>query len=65
MIERGEERRGGGSLAQAKLQIPALVLARYPNFMLNVNPKCKLLTAYVHHFYKATYMTCCILEVGV
>ena len=34
-------------MALAKLQIPALVLARYPSFMSNVNPNCKLLTAYV------------------
>ena len=66
MIERGGERRGGGeSLALAKLQIPALVLARYPSFMPNVNPECKLLTAYVGRFYKAACVTPCILEVGV
>ena len=41
VIERG----GGGSLALVKLQIPALVLARYPSFMPNINPECKLLTA--------------------
>ena len=56
----------GGSLALAKLQIPALVLARYPSFVPNVNPECKLLTAYyVGRFYKATCVTPCILEVGV
>ena len=48
----------------AKLQIPALVRARYPNFMPNLNPECKLLTAYVGHFYKATGVTHCILGVG-
>ena len=30
VAERGEERGGGGSLSLAKLQIPALVLARHP-----------------------------------
>ena len=62
--EGGGEEEVGGSLAVAK-QIPALVLARCPNFMSYVNPKCKLLTAYVGHFYKATYVTHCILEVKV
>ena len=52
-------------MALAKLQIPVLVLARYPSFMPNVNPECKLLTAYVGRFYKAMCVTPCILEVGV
>ena len=52
-------------MALVKVQLPALVLARYPSFMLNVNPECKLLTAYVGRFYKATCVTPCILEVGV
>ena len=33
--------------------------------MPNVNPECKLLTAYVGRVYKATCVTPCILEVGV
>ena len=33
--------------------------------MPSVTPECKLLTAYVGHFYKATCVTHCILEVGV
>ena len=66
VIEKGgrEKGGGGGSLALAKLQIPALVLARYPSFMPKFNPKCKLLTGYVGRFYKATCVTPCILEVG-
>ena len=53
-------------MALAKIQIPALVLARYPSFMPNVNLECKLLTAYyVGRFYKATCVTPCMLEVGV
>ena len=31
MIERGEGRRRGASLALTKIQMPALVLARYTN----------------------------------
>ena len=33
--------------------------------MPNVNLECRLLTAYVGHFYKAMCVTHCILEVGV
>ena len=33
--------------------------------MPNVSPECKLLTACVGHFYKATCVTHCILEVGL
>ena len=35
------------------------------SFMPNVSPECKLLTAYVGHFYKATCVTHCVREVGV
>ena len=35
--EGGGEEGGGWSLALAKLQVPALILARYPNFMPNVS----------------------------
>ena len=35
------------------------------SFTPNVNPECKLLTAYVGHFCKATCVTHGILEVGV
>ena len=52
-------------MALAKVQIPALVLARCPSFMPNGNPECKLLAAYVGRSYKATCVTPCILEVGV
>ena len=52
-------------MALAKLQIPALVLARYPSLMPNVNPECHLLTGYAGRFYKATYVTPCLLEVEV
>ena len=66
MIERrGADEGGGGSLALAKLQVLARVLAGYSNFMPNVNPECKLLTAYVGRFYNDTCVTPCILEVGV
>ena len=56
---------GEGGLAPAKLQIPALVLTRYPSFMPNGNPECNLLTAYVGPFNKITCVTPCIFEVGV
>ena len=66
MVTIQEWSRGGdGSLALPKLQIPAFVLAKYPSFMPNVNPECKLLTPYVGRFYKATCVTPCILKVGV
>ena len=61
-------RKGGGggvSLSLAKLQVPAVVLARYPSFMPNVNPECKPLAAYVGRLYQATCVTPCILEVRV
>ena len=66
VIERGggEVEGGGGSLALAKLQIPALVLARYPSFM--PQPWVQLQTAYyVGRFYKATRVTPCILDAGI
>ena len=63
MIEREGDRKGGDSHLD-KLQIPALVLARYPSSMPNVNPESKLLAVYVGRFYKATCVTTCILEVG-
>ena len=52
-------------MALAKHQIPALVQARYLSFRPNVNPECKLLTAYVGPFYKAKCVAPCILEVGI
>ena len=71
MIERGEERRGGrGSLALAKLQKPALVLARYLKLHSKRQSRVQAadclrrLTAYVGHFYQVTCVTHCMLEVG-
>ena len=58
-------RGGGGSLVLAKVQVPALVLARHTSVIPDVTPERKLLTAYVGHFHKATCVTRRMLEVEV
>ena len=57
---RGGRRAGGGSLALAKLQNAGsrtLYRQEIQSVMSNVSPECKLLTAYVGHFYKVTCVT--------
>ena len=66
MIERGEERRGR---VEAWFWRSSKYRLSYwqgiHSFMPNLNPECKLLTPYVDHFYKATCVTHCMLEIGV